>query len=117
MSRLWSQHIGRCTGVHPLWATTGAGGGYASTARRNYAACRFQQSTRAGAGQTSLSGSRTDINGNLTDIKGGVILLNDGGSCQSAARLGDPIVGVAVGNPGVVNGNVAGGSSNVCIGG
>jgi hypothetical protein len=68
------------------------------------------------SGNMSLSGALTDISGSLTKIEGGFVIIN-GNSCHPAARVGDAVVGVAVGNPGVVNGNVAGGSSTVCIGG
>jgi hypothetical protein len=92
-------------------------------ASRDFALQASGNATVTAAATTTLSGSQTkvngtviDVTGNLTDIKGGIILLNDAGSCQPAARLGDPIVGVAVGNPGAVTGSIAAGSPNVCIG-
>ncbi len=74
--------------------------------------------TSIGGNVTKVNGaSQTNINGGITTIQGGVITLNGGGGCQPAARLGDLVIGVAVGNPGAVTSNVAGGSATVCIGG
>ena len=74
-------------------------------------------SVRASRDFAVLASANASISGSgLTSIQGGNILLN-GTGCQPAARAGDPVVGVAVGNPGAVTGNVAAGSATVCIGG
>ena len=72
--------------------------------------------TNLGGTVTNINGGITTVNGSgLTRVQGGVVLIG-GVGCQPAARLGDPVVGVAVGNPGAVTATVAGGSSTVCIG-
>jgi hypothetical protein len=69
-----------------------------------------------GAAETSINGGITTVNGSgLTKIQGGVVIVG-GGGCLPAARVTDPVVGVAVGNPGVVTGSIAAGSPDVCVG-
>ena len=96
--------------------TVRAGDDFALQASHN-ATVTAAASASVSSSQTSVSGDVTNLTGNLvTTIKGGIVLVNDGGSCHQAARVGDPVAGVAVGNPGAVIANVAGGSTNVCIG-